>query len=79
MKTIDIEIAVMAYLGIRKNLIVPNVSWGLVTYEMDLLSLTQSRYATEIEIKILTGKNAFQEFDVHVSLVIIVTPYSFFW
>lgn len=54
MKAIDIEIAMMEFLGIRQNLIVPNVSWGIVSslHECDLLSLSNSNYATEIEIKV---------------------------
>ena len=53
MKTIEIEIALMRYLGIRTNLIVPNVSWGIAgLHECDILSLSASNYATEIEIKV---------------------------
>ena len=52
MKTIDIEIAVMEYIGIRQHLIVPNVSWGLGLHECDILSLSKTGYATEIEIKV---------------------------
>lgn len=52
MKTIDMEIAVMQWLDIRKNLIVPNVSFGMGLHECDILSLTKSGYATEVEIKI---------------------------
>ena len=56
-KTLDIEIGIMDYFGIRKNLIVPNVSWGIqynnkYLHECDILVLTNSGYATEIEIKI---------------------------
>ena len=62
MKTIDIEIAVMKWIGIRRNLVIPNVSWGIsmkhpTTYkwmglhECDILSLTKSNYAMEVEIK----------------------------
>lgn len=50
--TLDIELAVVKYLNPRQNLIVPNISWGLDIHECDLLSLSQSGYATEIEIKI---------------------------
>ncbi len=50
--TLEMEIALMAHYGVRQNLIVPNVSWGLLTYEADLVILTGSNYATEIEIKI---------------------------
>ena len=53
MKALEIEIAMMQYLGIRQNLIVPNVSWGIANlHECDLLALSKSNYATEIEIKI---------------------------
>jgi hypothetical protein len=36
----------------RVNLIVPNVSWGLNLHECDLLVVTKSGYAYEVEIKI---------------------------
>lgn len=57
MKTLDIEIALMNYLKVRRKPIVPNVSWGIVIdnrplHECDLLVLSDSNYATEIEIKI---------------------------
>ncbi len=47
----------MRELNIRRNLIVPNVSWGMflgarALHECDLLCLTKSGYATEIEIKV---------------------------
>jgi hypothetical protein len=50
--TADIEIAVSKYFDYRKNLIVPNVSWGLGLHECDLLILSKSGYLTEVEIKI---------------------------
>ena len=52
MKTIDIEIAVMEYIGIRQHLIVPNVDWGMNLHECDILSLSKSGYTTEVEIKV---------------------------
>lgn len=58
MKTLDIEIAIMKYYGVRQYNIVPNVSWGIrdnnykPLHECDLLILSSSGYATEIEIKI---------------------------
>ena len=57
MKIVDIEIAIMKHICVRKNIIVPNVSWGIQgkdfkpLHECDLLSLSLSGYATEIEIK----------------------------
>lgn len=52
-KTIDIELTIKRHYNARQNIIVPNVSWGLgFKYELDMLILSPSRYATEIEIKI---------------------------
>ncbi len=49
----DIELAVARHLNPRINLIVPNISWGLwFGHELDLIVVTQNRYAWEIEIKI---------------------------
>jgi hypothetical protein len=47
----DIEIAVANYFGVRANLIVPNVSWGLWIHECDLLVVTKAGYCYEVEIK----------------------------
>ena len=61
MKTIEIEVALMKALDIRTNIIVPNMSYGITgsfqgkpksLHECDLLVLSKSNYATEIEIKI---------------------------
>jgi len=52
LKTLDIEIAVANYFNPRVNLIVPNISWGMGLHECDLLILTPSGCAYEIEIKI---------------------------
>jgi hypothetical protein len=45
------EVALASYFDSRRNLIVPNVSWGLGIHECDLLIVTRSGYATEVEIK----------------------------
>ena len=66
LKTIDLEIAVMNWIGIRANLVIPNVYWGismqhpktrkwLGLHECDILSLSKSNYATEVEIKVTKG------------------------
>lgn len=47
----DIEIAIMKFYKPRINIIVPNVSWGLELHECDLLIVSKSGYASEIEIK----------------------------
>src|SRR5690606_26373381 len=54
MTTLEMEIALMNHLGIRRNIVVPNVHWGIdySLHECDLLCLTKSRLATEVEIKI---------------------------
>lgn len=58
MNTLDIEIAVIKAYHPRQNLIVPNVAWGMhdshyrPLHECDILILSNSGYATEIEIKI---------------------------
>ena len=53
MKTIEIEVAVMQFLNIRQNIVVPNVSWGVgLNHECDILKLTKTGYATEVEIKV---------------------------
>lgn len=36
----------------RNYLTIPNVSWGFLFYEADLLIISKARYATEIEVKI---------------------------
>lgn len=49
----DIEIAVARYFKPRVNTIVPNVYWGFgLDYEADLIIVTQSGYAKEVEIKV---------------------------
>lgn len=52
MKTTEMETALMSHYGVRQNIIVPNVSWAFLHYEADLVILTGSNYATEIEIKV---------------------------
>ena len=54
MTTLEVEIALMQYFDITKNLIVPNVTdiSRLVRFETDLLVLSKSNYATGIEIKV---------------------------
>lgn len=37
--------------NIRRNIVVPNVSWGLLNYEADFVSMSKSGYLTEVEIK----------------------------
>ncbi len=52
LKTPEIELALANHLNIRANIIVPNIHWGLLPYEVDLLVLSSKGYATEIEIKV---------------------------
>lgn len=49
----EIELAVTRYFGVQRHTIVPNVSWGMFPYELDMCVLNhRSRYAYEVEIKI---------------------------
>lgn len=47
----DIQALLANHWGIRNHIIVPNVSWGLLDYEADLLIMNKTGYMTEIEIK----------------------------
>lgn len=50
--TIEMEVAIAKYYGIRINIIVPNISWGLPgMHECDMFIITKAGIATEIEIK----------------------------
>lgn len=52
----DIEVAVANHFDFRRNLVVPNVYWGVgLNHEADLLVLSGAGYASEIEIKISRG------------------------
>ncbi len=51
-KTLDIECALASFFDPRRNLIVPNVWWGMgLNHECDLMVMTRSGYVYEIEIK----------------------------
>lgn len=52
MTCLEIETLVARHWNIRQNIIVPNVHWGLNIHECDLLIVSSSNYATEIEIKV---------------------------
>lgn len=49
----DIQLAIRnsQYCDLRSDLIAPNVSWGLLPYEADLLQVKKSGLVTEYEIK----------------------------
>ena len=49
----EIELLIISLdeFNIRKNIVVPNVSWGFLNHEADILVLSKSGYLTEIEIK----------------------------
>jgi hypothetical protein len=48
----EIERQIAVYFGIRTHIIVPNVSWSMLSYEADLVVLHSSGYADEVEIKV---------------------------
>lgn len=49
----EIELAIVnsGIFNKRNDIIVPNVSWGLLNHEADMVVMTKSGYLTEIEIK----------------------------
>jgi hypothetical protein len=47
-----LEFLVAKYFDYRKNLIIPNVSWGWTTHECDLLVVSPSGRVLEVELKI---------------------------
>lgn len=52
MTAADVELAVVNYYNPRTNIIVPNVSWGLLGHEADLLVYTPRDRVHEVEIKV---------------------------
>jgi hypothetical protein len=49
----EIEFAISRHFNYRTNVIIPNLSWGMFPYELDLCVLNmRSLYASEVEIKI---------------------------
>lgn len=52
--TLDMEIALMNYFGVMRNVIVPTITnlSGLTDFEIDLLVLNNNSFATAVEIKI---------------------------
>lgn len=51
MNSVEMSIAIARYFDTRLNIIVPNVSWGIGIHECDVLIITKSGYAIEVEIK----------------------------
>lgn len=50
--TVEMEIAISKYFGIREHIIVPNISWGFRgMHECDLFIVKKSGVAIEVEIK----------------------------
>lgn len=84
MTTIEMEIAIMEHIGVRRNLIVPNASWGAARglHECDLLVLTGSDYAWEVEIKITKqdlikdSEKAHQHKHNHIANLYFAVPYK---
>jgi hypothetical protein len=51
----QIELAIVERYNLRQNLFIPNVSWGMFSYECDLIMMSKSGCLTEFEIKISAG------------------------
>ena len=53
LKSLDIEVALSYLFDYRRNIIIPNLSWGIGIHECDIFIIrTNSGYAIECEIKI---------------------------
>ena len=51
--TPELEFLTAEYIGLRRNIIIPNVSWGFfMRREVDLLVITKARYLWEVELKV---------------------------
>ena len=48
----DMALRLSAHFDPRRNLIVPNVSWGLLNYEADMIVMSPGNVVKEIEIKV---------------------------
>lgn len=52
----QVEMAVAHFFDARRNIIVPNVSWGFgLPFEIDLLVVRPTGYAIEVEIKVVAS------------------------
>lgn len=47
----EIEFRLASYFNFRRNIIVPNIHWGMNIHECDLFIVSNSGYVTEVEIK----------------------------
>ncbi len=47
----EMELALASFFDYRRNLIVPNVGWGWFVHECDLVVVTKTGFAWEVEIK----------------------------
>lgn len=80
-KSCDVEWFIAQHFGVRMNIVVPNVSWGLfgLNYEADLLILTPAGYCTEVEVKISKSdlKADFKKLHTHNSRLVHCLYYAF--
>lgn len=49
--TAEMEVSIVKYFGIRTHIVVPNLSWGFFSHELDLFLIRKSGYGFEVEIK----------------------------
>lgn len=70
----EIESIIVAYLGgVRTNIIVPNLSWGFLNHEADLIAVDKNGYLTEVEIK-----RSFEDFKADFKKTTTTTQMSVF-
>lgn len=66
---------------IRRNIVIPNVSWGFLNHEADLLVISQQGMLTEIEIKrtwadfMADFKKGHNHYDIRLSRLYFAVPY----
>jgi hypothetical protein len=51
LEEIETALTKVQQFNIRSNIVVPNISWGFLNHEADMIVMSKSGYLTEIEIK----------------------------
>ena len=49
--TAEMEVSIVKFFGMREHIVVPNLSWGFFSHELDLFFIRKSGYGFEVEIK----------------------------
>jgi hypothetical protein len=74
------QVAMARYFDSRRNIVVPNISWGMQLHECDVLVLTPAGFAYEVEIKVnradivADGKKAHGHYDKKLVKLFYAVP-----